>query len=147
MRRLIFIVMAFVCLSTIGFALAPRIKGPHYILRIGSTPHGTFTRIVGLPRKGSISRGRIALSQGHISPRFARDIRAALKGQGAKITIEITQVNEEGSTVGRWEMKEAWPTKYDSPDLNAKGNEVAIETLEIEHEGVARVSGKESDDE
>ncbi|MEW6173978.1 MAG: phage tail protein, partial [Bacillota bacterium] len=39
----------------------------------------------------------------------------------------------------RWEVSQAWPTKYDPPDFNAKGNDVAVETLEIVHEGVVRV--------
>jgi phage tail-like protein len=29
----------------------------------------------------------------------------------------------------------AWPVKYTAPTLNAKGNEIAVETLEIAHEG------------
>ena len=35
---------------------------------------------------------------------------------------------------------EAWPSKYDTPDFSAKGTDVAIETLELQNEGVARVS-------
>ena len=31
------------------------------------------------------------------------------------------------------------PTKWDGPDFSAKGNDVAIETLELAHEGVERV--------
>ena len=41
----------------------------------------------------------------------------------------------------RWNFFEAWPTKWDRPDFNAKGNDVAIETLELvagtNREGVA----------
>lgn len=38
----------------------------------------------------------------------------------------------------RWNFREAWPTKWTGPSFNATGNEVAIETLEIAHEGVER---------
>ena len=54
--------------------------------------------------------------------------------------IAIILMDEEGSARSRWEFREAWPTKYDAPDLNAKGNDIAIETLEIAHEGMERVS-------
>jgi phage tail-like protein len=44
----------------------------------------------------------------------------------------------EGNPAARWEFVEAWPSKYDAPDLNATGTDVAIETLEIVHEGMKR---------
>ena len=49
-------------------------------------------------------------------------------------------IDEAGSDKARWNIAQAWPSKYDPPDFSAKGNEVAIETLEIVHEGVMRVS-------
>lgn len=41
--------------------------------------------------------------------------------------------------VARWNFVNAWPTKWDGGPFNAKGNEVAIETLVLAHEGLARV--------
>ena len=38
----------------------------------------------------------------------------------------------------RWNFFNAWPTKWDGPDFSAKGNDVAIETLELAHEGIER---------
>jgi phage tail-like protein len=38
----------------------------------------------------------------------------------------------------RWNFKEGWPTKYNPADMNAKSNEIAIETLEIAIEGIER---------
>lgn len=60
--------------------------------------------------------------------------------EGARKNISITLVDEAGADKARWDIVEAWPTKYDPPDFSAKGNEVAIETLEIVHEGFKRVS-------
>jgi phage tail-like protein len=61
------------------------------------------------------------------------------KFKTARRDISILLLDEDGiSEAARWEFREAWPTKYDAPDLNAKGNEVAIETLEIAHEGMIR---------
>jgi len=50
----------------------------------------------------------------------------------------IVVVDEAGSDKARWEIVEAWPSKYDPMDLNAKGNDVSIEMLEICNEGVKR---------
>ncbi len=57
----------------------------------------------------------------------------------ARRNIAIILLDDEGNPATRWEFFAAWPSKYDAPDLNAKGNDVAIETLEIVHEGMRRV--------
>ena len=59
---------------------------------------------------------------------------------GARKNMSLILIDEEGSDKARWNMIMAWPTKYDPSDFSAKGNEVIIETLEIVHEGVSRVS-------
>ena len=41
--------------------------------------------------------------------------------------------------VARWDFSQAWPAKWVGPALNAEGNDVAIETLELAHEGLRRV--------
>jgi len=35
-----------------------------------------------------------------------------------------------------WKLANAWPTKVSSSDLNAAGNEVAVESIELAHEGL-----------
>ena len=55
-------------------------------------------------------------------------------------TIAIVLIDESGKDKARWEIVEAWPCKYAITDLNADGNDVAFETLEICHEGLRRVS-------
>lgn len=40
--------------------------------------------------------------------------------------------------VARWNFVSGWPTKWEGPSLNATGNEIAVETLTIAHEGIAR---------
>lgn len=39
----------------------------------------------------------------------------------------------------RWNLKDAWPSKYVGPELKASGNEIAIETLELCHEGITEM--------
>ena len=40
--------------------------------------------------------------------------------------------------VARWNFVRAWPTKWEGPAFNAKGNDIAIETLVLAHEGIER---------
>ena len=49
--------------------------------------------------------------------------------------IVLDQKNEEKL---RWNFFNAWPTKWDGPDFSAKGNDVAIETLELACEEIKR---------
>jgi len=50
--------------------------------------------------------------------------------------ITISLLNEEHEPVITWKVKNAWPAKVQSTDLKADGNEVAIESMEIVHEGL-----------
>jgi phage tail-like protein len=45
--------------------------------------------------------------------------------------------DENGAPVVTWNISNAWPTKVQSPDLKSDANEVAIETIELAHEGIA----------
>jgi phage tail-like protein len=57
----------------------------------------------------------------------------------ARRTVVIRVQNDAGEDKAAWEVTRAWPTKYDPSDLNGKGNEVAIETLELCNEGIRRI--------
>lgn len=57
----------------------------------------------------------------------------------ARRNMAVIVLDELGEASARWEFREAWATKYDAPDLKAAGNEIAIETLEVAHEGMKRV--------
>ncbi len=60
------------------------------------------------------------------------------KIKDARKKMAIVLLNDEGQASARWEFTAAWPTKYTAPSLNATANEIAIETLEIAHEGMKR---------
>jgi phage tail-like protein len=65
--------------------------------------------------------------------------RDVTKGKIVRKSGSIILLGLEGDEVCRWNFYEAWPTKWDGPDLSAKGTDVAIETLELAHERVERV--------
>jgi phage tail-like protein len=60
------------------------------------------------------------------------------KAADARKNGAIVICDTDGTEKVRWEFVNAWPVKYDPSDLNAKGNDVAIETLELAHEGLSR---------
>lgn len=49
----------------------------------------------------------------------------------------ITLMDEAKNPVLTWKFKRGWPCKWTGPGLNAKNNEIAMETVEICHEGLA----------
>jgi phage tail-like protein len=50
----------------------------------------------------------------------------------------IVLCDETGEEKVRWSFVEGWPTKWTGPSFNATSNEVAIESLEIVHEGLTK---------
>lgn len=51
-------------------------------------------------------------------------------------TVTISLLDEAGAPTMVWTLTNAWPTKITGTDLKAEGNEVAVETIEIAHEGL-----------
>lgn len=50
--------------------------------------------------------------------------------------VTISLLNEEHQPVVVWKIRNAFPIKVQSTDLKSDGNEVAIEQLDIAHEGL-----------
>jgi len=58
---------------------------------------------------------------------------------GAKrLDGSIVLLDRQGQEKARWNFFHAWPAKWTGPSFNAEGNDVAIETLELAHEGIER---------
>ena len=51
--------------------------------------------------------------------------------------ISILLLDEKRAEQVRFNLKNAWPSKWTGPDFKASANEIAIEQLEICHEGVS----------
>jgi phage tail-like protein len=48
----------------------------------------------------------------------------------------IILMDEQRVDVLRWNFESAWPNKIEGPTFKASGNEVAIESIELTHEGL-----------
>lgn len=55
--------------------------------------------------------------------------------------LTISLLDETGAPTMTWTLLNAWPLKITSTDLKAEGNEVAIESIEIVHEGLTIANG------
>jgi phage tail-like protein len=51
----------------------------------------------------------------------------------------VSVYDQAGEMKARWELLNAYPTKYEGPKLEAGANDVANETLTLVHEGIKRV--------
>jgi phage tail-like protein len=93
------------------------------------------------PRKlpGMTKYSNISLKWGLTDDRDLYDWhRQAVLGNVQRKNGSIILLDRQGNEKMRWNFVNAWPSKWDGPDFNAEGNDVAIETLELAHEGVAR---------
>lgn len=66
-----------------------------------------------------------------------------IKGQieDARVNGSIIGYNENGDEVIRYNFVRGWPSKWTASGVNAQGNEVIIEEIEIVHEGLERAVG------
>ena len=61
--------------------------------------------------------------------------KAVRDGVVDRRNVSITLLDEARNPVQRWVLRNAWPAKLGYSRLEGLGNEVAIETLELAHEG------------
>jgi phage tail-like protein len=58
---------------------------------------------------------------------------AALRKSGS-----IVLLDRAGKETMRWNFNSAWPCKWSGPAFNAESSDIAIESIELAHEGVKR---------
>jgi phage tail-like protein len=56
-------------------------------------------------------------------------------------TIVINLLDEAGAPTMIWTLSNAWPTKITGTDMKSDGNEIAVETIEVAHEGLTIANG------
>ena len=102
--------------------------------RAGDDPAITPTKLPGL-----IKYGNITLKWGSSETMVLYDwLIDITEGTIEKKTVTLTALDEEGSPAASWRCINAWPVKYTAPEFNGTSSEVAIETIELAHEGLTR---------
>ncbi|MEZ4774810.1 MAG: phage tail protein [Bacteroidia bacterium] len=106
--------------------------------RHGASPEYFKTKMPGMQKYGNVTmkRGTFAGDNEY----FAWWNTVALNTiERRDLTISLLNENHEPVVV--WKIKNAWPVKVQSTDLKSDGNEVAIESIEIAHEGLTIQNG------
>jgi phage tail-like protein len=57
-----------------------------------------------------------------------------IRKNGSIVLFDLANKTE----VARWNFLRAWPSRFEGPALNARGNDIAINTLVLVHEGLTR---------
>jgi len=90
---------------------------------------------------GALKWSNIVLRRGITDDRKLHDWRAQIeKGQVEtnRKNGTLTLFSPSGQAVAKYTFKKGWPCKFKGPALNASKSEIAIEELEIAHEGLDR---------
>lgn len=64
--------------------------------------------------------------------------QGVVEGNVERRNGSIVLLDDQRNEVVRWNFREGWICKWEGPAFNAKSNDVAIETIEIAHEGLER---------
>ena len=93
---------------------------------------------VSLKRPGLRKVNNISLKRGIVEKN--NDLFLWFNNNGAANVVRrdiiITLLNDEGNPVMVWSISQAFPIKCEGPALKATGNDIAIESIELAHEGV-----------
>lgn len=101
--------------------------------REGSSPEYQVTKMPGIPQYSNITLKR---GVSRADNEFFQWLNTVKLNNIERRDIIISLLNEDHEPVMVWKVKEAWPCKVDGPSLNSTSNEVAIETVELCHEGL-----------
>ena len=86
---------------------------------------------------GSTKWANIVLKQGFTaSSELIKWREEWIKGTFRRLGGTIIQLDTALQPKARWTFTRGWPTKWSMAELDASKNELAIETLEIAHEGL-----------
>jgi len=132
-------------------------RGFNFRIEINGLTVGAFTEVSGLDADGDA----VDYREGTDKVNWARKLPALRKFSNITLKRGITQnkelwawyrniaagvpdrrdgsiilMNEAREDVLRWRFRSAWPNKVTGPSLNAKGNEVVMESVELCHEGL-----------
>jgi phage tail-like protein len=101
--------------------------------REGNSPVQSAVKLPGIQKYPNIvlKRGIVAGDN-----EFFKWVATIQQGQVERRDVVISLLDDRHQPVMVWKVRNAWPAKYEGPALRAGSSEVAIETLELAHEGI-----------
>jgi phage tail-like protein len=101
--------------------------------RDGNSPDYSTIKMPGLHKVNNITLKR-GISKG--DNEFFTWLNSVKLNTVERRDLTISLLNENHEPVMVWKAHNAWPVKVEGPGLKASGNEVAVESIEIAHEGI-----------
>lgn len=106
--------------------------------RAGNSPQFSTVKMPGLKKSANVTlRKGMFKDDSNLFDWFAQVKMNVIKRE----TVVIRLLDEEGKPLFTWTLANAFPTKITGTDLNSEGNEVAVESIELAHEGLEMENG------
>jgi phage tail-like protein len=129
-----------------------------FVVEINGTQVGGFSEVTGLEvrtevddyREGGVNDfvHRMAKETRYPNLTLKRGITDAtllwdwhqqvVNGEIERKTVSVVLLNERREEKRRWVFRDAYPVKWNGTDLNAAGNTVAVESVELAHHGMTK---------
>ncbi len=101
--------------------------------RHGDSPVFSTIKMPGIKKSGNVTMKKgVFKSDNKFWDWFAKIKMNTIE----RIPVTISLLDEAGAPTMVWTLENAWPTKITATDLKSDGNEAAIESIEIAHEGI-----------
>ena len=84
---------------------------------------------------GNLSFGPLRFERGVVSGPSGHELFDWF-GRGDRRDGAVVLVGRQGREVSRWQFRRAWPSAWYGPELEARDAAVALEALELVHEGL-----------
>jgi phage tail-like protein len=102
--------------------------------RAGDSLEYQVTKMPGIPQFSNITLKRGIFKSDN---EFFQWLNTVKLNDIERRDLTISLLNESHEPVTTWKVKDAFPTKVEGPTLNSTGNEAAVESIELAHEGLA----------
>ena len=103
--------------------------------RSGDHAHVSRWHFPGNTKYGTVTLHRSSSGEIDLVLAWLRNVAETGESQ----TLVITLFDQKGEAVVSWQLEGVVPTKYTAGSFNAEGNDVAIETLVLSHEGLTLI--------
>ena len=121
--------------SKIGFSEASGLTVENDVIeyRDGASKEFTKIKLPGLKKYSNITLKRGIVPADN---EFFKWLNTTKMDKPQRRNLTISLLNEDHNPVMTWKIKNSWPIKVEGPSLKSDDNNVAVESIELAHEGL-----------